>query len=66
MKITLGLCQLLTILFLALKLCHQITWSWWWVLSPLWAPFAISFVVMGLIGTALVAIKVIAHICGGK
>lgn len=26
----------LTILFVALKLTNVITWSWWWVLSPLW------------------------------
>lgn len=24
------------IVFLILKLCHVITWSWWWVTSPLW------------------------------
>jgi hypothetical protein len=27
---------LLTILFIGLKLVGSITWSWWWVLSPLW------------------------------
>lgn len=27
---------LLTIVFVALKLCNVINWSWWWVLSPLW------------------------------
>ena len=27
---------LLTIVFIILKLCSIITWSWWWVLSPLW------------------------------
>ena len=26
----------LTIVFIILKLCGIITWSWWWVLSPLW------------------------------
>lgn len=26
----------LTILFVALKLCGVITWSWWWILSPVW------------------------------
>jgi len=24
------------ILFVGLKLCEQIDWSWWWVLSPAW------------------------------
>jgi len=27
---------LLTIVFIVLKLTGTITWSWWWVLSPLW------------------------------
>jgi hypothetical protein len=26
----------LTFTFTALKLCHIISWSWWWVTSPLW------------------------------
>lgn len=28
--------SLLTIVFIILKLCGVIAWSWWWVLSPLW------------------------------
>ena len=31
-----GFAGLLTIVFIILKLCGIITWSWWWVLSPLW------------------------------
>lgn len=31
-----GFTGLLTIVFIVLKLCGIITWSWWWVLSPLW------------------------------
>jgi len=27
---------LLQIVFIVLKLCKVIEWSWWWVLSPLW------------------------------
>lgn len=27
---------LLTILFIWLKLGGVISWSWWWVLSPIW------------------------------
>lgn len=29
------------LLFLYLKLTHYITWSWLWVLSPLWLPYGI-------------------------
>jgi len=35
-----GFCSMLFIVFLVLKLCGTITWSWLWVLSPLWIPFA--------------------------
>lgn len=31
---------LLTLLFIALKLCKVIDWAWVWVLSPLWIVFA--------------------------
>lgn len=31
-----SLSTLLTVLFVALKLLGKISWSWWWVLSPLW------------------------------
>lgn len=50
-----SLCSLLTVLFVALKLCDKIDWSWWWVLSPLWAPWALVFAIMGI----FVAIKVV-------
>lgn len=45
-RINLGgglLSTLLTVLFVYLKLTAQISWSWIWVLSPLWIPFAIVF-----------------------
>ena len=28
--------DLLLLIFITLKLCGVIGWSWWWVLSPLW------------------------------
>lgn len=37
MKIELaGLPVILFTVFLILKLCKVIGWSWWWVASPLW------------------------------
>lgn len=33
---------LLTIVFIVLKLIGKISWSWWWVLSPLWIFAAIA------------------------
>ena len=38
-----GFTGLLAIVFITLKLCGVIDWSWWWVLSPLWI-YAILFV----------------------
>jgi hypothetical protein len=38
-----GFCGLLTIVFITLKLCSVIEWSWWWVVSPMWIPLAIIF-----------------------
>jgi len=37
-----GFPGLLTVLFIGLKLTGHITWSWWWVLSPLWIGFLIG------------------------
>jgi len=53
-----GFTGLLTIVFITLKLIGTITWSWWWVLCPLWAGFAIG---LGF----LVIIGVIALFAGG-
>lgn len=36
--------ELLSIVFIALKLTGFIDWSWWWVLAPLWGP--LLFVVL--------------------
>lgn len=35
------LAVLLTVVFVTLKLCNVITWSWWWVVSPVWIYAAI-------------------------
>lgn len=45
---------LLALLFIGLKLGNVITWSWWWVLAPLWVPIAIAVVLMAVL--ALVAV----------
>ncbi len=40
-----GFTGLLAIVFIILKLLGKITWSWWWVLSPLWVSFVLIVVV---------------------
>ncbi len=41
---SIGLLDLLLVVFVVLKLCKVIAWSWWWVLAPLWIPLAIGAV----------------------
>ena len=47
----------LTVLFIGLKLTNVISWSWWWVLSPIW--------ISVLIGLAFIFILLIAAIVAG-
>lgn len=42
------------IVFLVLKLCGVIDWSWWWVTAPLWGPFAL--LIAGLFIYIIVAV----------
>lgn len=44
-----GFTGLLTIAFIVLKLTGYIKWSWIWVLSPLWIPAIIWFVLVFII-----------------
>ena len=36
-----GFVGLLQIVFIVLKLCKVIDWSWWWVLAPTWISFGL-------------------------
>ena len=47
-----GLVGLLTFVFTVLKLTRVITWSWWWVLSPMWISILLLIVVL-IIGMLL-------------
>lgn len=60
-KITISFSPLtvLFLVFLILKLTETITWSWWWVFSPIWAPIA---VLIGLI--ILVVVFLFLAWCG--
>lgn len=51
----LGIPTILLVVFLVLKLTNNIDWSWWWVLSPLWIPFAL---LIGIVFTALLIMVV--------
>ena len=38
--------DLITIVFVVLKLTDVIDWSWWWVLSPILISFALAIIVL--------------------
>lgn len=44
-----GIGGILLIVFIVLKLCGVIAWSWWWVLCPLWIPIAIWLILVAII-----------------
>lgn len=48
-----GFCGLLTIAFIVLKLCGVITWSWLWVLSPLWISTALVLLIVVIASVAV-------------
>ena len=47
-----GIGGALFLVFLTLKLCDVINWSWWWVTAPLWIPGLL------VIGISLVAFAI--------
>lgn len=39
------LATVLLVVFIILKLCNVINWSWFWVLSPLWISIIITILI---------------------
>lgn len=54
-----GFAGLLTIVFIVLKLCGVISWSWLWVLSPIWISFGLALILFAIAGI-LILIAIIA------
>ena len=48
-----GFSGLLAILFITLKLTGVITWSWLWVLAPIWIPFIIVVFILIIAGIVI-------------
>ena len=46
---SIGILGLLGVVFVTLKLCNVITWSWWLVTLPFWAGFAFLVIAAALI-----------------
>lgn len=49
-----GVFTVVFIVFLILKLCKVIDWSWWWVTAPVWIPLLfwiiIVVIILGIVG----------------
>ena len=53
-----GFVGLLTIAFIVLKLLNVITWSWWWVLSPIWISTGLAILVLlGIFLWAIISVN---------
>jgi hypothetical protein len=52
-----GFAGLLAIVFITLKLTGVISWSWVWVLSPIWITLAFGLLLL-LVGAVLTAIVI--------
>lgn len=56
MEIKLGsFATLLTVVFITLKLCGVINWSWWWVVSPIFISVGLALFIL-LFATVLVGL----------
>ena len=45
-----GCLMVVWIVFIILRLCGIITWSWWWVMSPFIISIALTILLIGLVG----------------
>lgn len=52
-------CVLLSLVFITLKLCKVIDWSWLWVLAPLWIPIAIGTAILFIVFLVILIIKIV-------
>lgn len=48
---------ILGVVFVTLKLVGVVSWSWWWVTAPFWAPVAIALFIVA-VALAITGIRV--------
>lgn len=48
-KSGIGFIGILTLIFIVLKITNNITWSWLWVLSPIWISAVLLVIIFGII-----------------
>ncbi len=56
-----GFLGLLAIVFIVLKLCGTIEWSWWWVLSPIWIPTGLVLLAIAVFALVVLVLTAIDH-----
>ena len=56
-----GLGGFLSTVFIVLKLCHVIDWSWWFVLMPIYGPIALIFGTVFIIIVSTLVYEIIAN-----
>ncbi len=57
-KSGMGFVGVLTLIFIVLKLTGNISWSWLWVLSPIWI---CALLLLALFGAIFIALKLKKH-----
>ncbi len=50
-----NVCEVLLVIFITLKLAGIVTWSWWLVTAPIWAPILI-WLTIGLVTSVIIYI----------
>ena len=51
---SLSLMSVLLTIFVVLKLTDNIDWNWWWVISPIWMPFALIVGGVSILTTSMI------------
>lgn len=55
---SIGFIGILQLIFITLKLLGKISWSWWWVLTPMWGQAVVLAIVL--------VVAIICYILGNK
>lgn len=61
-----GLMGVLFVVFLVLKLCGVIDWSWWLVTLPLWGPIALVLAIMAVLFVFVGLVKAVVWVIEKK
>ena len=56
-----GLVTALTVTFVVLKALGKLSWSWWWVFSPIWISAAITLTVLLIVGIIMLALWIFSR-----